>query len=101
MERLRQARYRLNPSSWLMGRFDQRMGTQTAGARNGARIGRDADRSHAHPIHRACFWKTGVAPEAAVPVIGLNGVFIVLLPISALLFRRAARTHEMPLMRLE
>jgi len=47
------------------------------------------------------FWKTSVAPGAAVPVIGLNGVFIVLFAISALLFRRAARTHEMPLTRLE
>jgi len=35
------------------------------------------------------------------PVIGLNGVFIVLFATSALLFRRAARTHEMPLTRLE
>jgi hypothetical protein len=29
-------------------------------------------------------WKTSVAPGAAVPVIGLNGVFIVLFAISAL-----------------
>jgi hypothetical protein len=43
------------------------------------------------PFIAPVFWKTGVAPGAAVPVIGLNGVFIVLFAISALLFRRAAR----------
>jgi hypothetical protein len=53
------------------------------------------------PFIALVFWKTSVAPGAAVPVIGLNGVFIVLFAISALLFRRAARTHEMPLTRLE
>jgi hypothetical protein len=44
------------------------------------------------PFIAPVFWKTNVAPGAAVPVIGLNGVFIVLFAISALLFRRAART---------
>jgi hypothetical protein len=53
------------------------------------------------PFIALLFWKTNVAPGAAVPVIGLNGVFIVFFAISALLFRRAARTHEMPLTRLE
>jgi hypothetical protein len=53
------------------------------------------------PFIALAFWRTSVAPGAAVPVIGLNGVFIVLFAISALLFRRAARTHEMPLTRLE
>jgi len=48
------------------------------------------------PFIALVFWKTNVAPGAAVPVIGLNGVFIVLFAISALLFRRAARTHEKP-----
>ena len=48
------------------------------------------------PFIALVFWKTNLAPGAAVPVIGLNGVFIVLFAISALLFRRAARTHEMP-----
>jgi hypothetical protein len=48
------------------------------------------------PFIALVFWKTSVAPGAAVPVIGLNCVFIVLFAISALLFRRAARTHEMP-----
>jgi len=46
------------------------------------------------------FWKTGVA-LGAVPVIGLNGVYTVLFAMSALLFRRAARTHEVPPTRLE
>jgi hypothetical protein len=40
------------------------------------------------------FWNTGVA-RGVVRVIGLNGVFAVLFAMSALLFRRAARTHEM------
>jgi hypothetical protein len=53
------------------------------------------------PFIALAFWRTSVAPGAAVPVIGLNGVFIVLFAISALLFRRAARTHDMPLTRLE
>ena len=53
------------------------------------------------PFIALVFWKTSVAPGTAVPVIGLNGVFIVLFAISAWLFRRAARTHEMPLTRLE
>jgi hypothetical protein len=48
------------------------------------------------PFIALVFLKTSVAPGAAVPVIGLNGVFIVLFAISALLFRRAARTHERP-----
>ena len=48
------------------------------------------------PFIALVFWKTRVAPGAAVPVIGLNGVFIVLFAISALLFRRAAWTHEKP-----
>ena len=43
------------------------------------------------PVIGLVFWKTGVAPEAVVPVIRLNGVFIALFAISALLFRRAAR----------
>jgi hypothetical protein len=38
--------------------------------------------------------KTELAPGAAVPVLGLNGVFIVVFAASALLFRRAARTHD-------
>ena len=46
------------------------------------------------PLIALVFWKTSVAPGAAVPVIGLNGMFIVLFVISALLFRSAARTHE-------
>jgi len=37
-----------------------------------------------------------VAPGAAVPVIGLNGVFLVLFATSALLFRLAARANEVP-----
>ena len=41
------------------------------------------------PVIGLVFWKTGVAPEAVVPVIRLNAVFIVLLAISAFLFRRA------------
>ncbi len=48
------------------------------------------------PFIALVFWKTHVAQGAAVPVLGLNGVFIVLFAMSALLFRRAARTHEMP-----
>jgi hypothetical protein len=48
------------------------------------------------PFIALAFWKTNVAPGAAVPVFGLNGVFSVLFAISALLFRRAALTHEMP-----
>ena len=48
------------------------------------------------PFIALVFWKTRVAPGAAVPVIGLNGVFIVLFAISALLFRRASRTDAMP-----
>lgn len=48
------------------------------------------------PFIALVFWKTSVAPGAAVPVIGLNGVFIVLFAISALLFRRAARMNAMP-----
>jgi hypothetical protein len=48
------------------------------------------------PFIAVVFWKTNVAPRAAVPVIGLNGVFVLLFAISALLFRRAARTQEMP-----
>ena len=40
--------------------------------------------------------KTGVTAGAAVPVIGLNGVFIVIFAISALLFRRAARMDATP-----
>jgi hypothetical protein len=44
------------------------------------------------PFIALVFWRTNVAPGAAVPVIGLNGVFIVLFAISALMFRRAART---------
>ncbi len=53
------------------------------------------------PLIALVFWKTHVAPGAAVPGLGLNGVFIVLLAMSALLFRRAARTHEMSRTRLE
>lgn len=48
------------------------------------------------PFIALFFWKTRVALGAAVPVIGLNGVFIVLFAISALLFRRAARMDAMP-----
>lgn len=53
------------------------------------------------PLIALAFWQTHVAPGAAVPGIGLNGVFIVLLAMSALLFRRAARTHEMSPTRVE
>lgn len=52
------------------------------------------------PVVALVFWKTGVA-LGAVPVIGLNGVYTVLFAMSALLFRRAARTHEMQPTRLE
>jgi hypothetical protein len=48
------------------------------------------------PFIALVFWNTSVAPGAAVPVIGLNGVFVVLFAMSALLFRRVARTHEVP-----
>ena len=48
------------------------------------------------PFIALVFWKNRVAPGAAVPLIGLNGVFIVLFAISALLFRRAARMDAMP-----
>lgn len=48
------------------------------------------------PVIGLVFWKTGVAPEAVVPVIRLNAVFIVIFAISALLFRRAARMAAMP-----
>jgi DNA-binding PadR family transcriptional regulator len=48
------------------------------------------------PFIALVFWKTRVALGAAIPVVGLNGVFIVLFAISALLFRRAARNSEMP-----
>jgi hypothetical protein len=48
------------------------------------------------PFIALVFWKTSVALGAAVPVIGLNGVFIVLFAISALLFRRAAGMSAMP-----
>jgi hypothetical protein len=51
------------------------------------------------PVVAHMFWKTGVAP-GAVPVIGLNGVYTAHFAMSALLFRHAARTHEMPV-RLE
>lgn len=40
------------------------------------------------PFIALVFLKTNVAPGAAVSVIGLNGVFIVLFAMSALLFRR-------------
>jgi hypothetical protein len=53
------------------------------------------------PFIALVFWKTNVAPGAAVPVFGLNGVFIVFFAISAVLFRRAARIHGMPSTRLE
>jgi MFS family permease len=43
------------------------------------------------PFIALVFWKTSVAPGA---FIGGNGVVIVLFAISALLFRRAARTNE-------
>jgi hypothetical protein len=49
------------------------------------------------PLIALVVWKTKVAPGA---FIGLNGVFVVLFAISALLFRRAARTDEMPPTRL-
>ena len=52
------------------------------------------------PFIALVFWKTTLGRGEAVPVIGLNGVFIVLFAISALLFRRAARTQEMPPTRL-
>lgn len=48
------------------------------------------------PFIALVFWKTNLAPGAAAPVTGLNGVFIVLFALSALLFGRAARTHEPP-----
>ena len=48
------------------------------------------------PFIALVFWRTSVAPGAAVPVIGLNGLFIVLFAISALLFRRAAGMNAMP-----
>ena len=48
------------------------------------------------PFIALVFWKTSVALGAAVPVVGLNGVFIVLFAISALLFRRAAGMNAMP-----
>lgn len=51
------------------------------------------------PFIAPVFWKVTVAPGEAVPVIGVNGIFIVLFAISALLFRRAAQAHEMPLTR--
>jgi lipopolysaccharide export LptBFGC system permease protein LptF len=47
------------------------------------------------PFIALVFWKTNVAPGAAVPVVGLNAVFTVLFAISALLFRRAARTDKL------
>jgi len=46
------------------------------------------------PFIAPVIWKIEVAPGAAVPVIGLNGVFIVLFATSALLFRLAARNDE-------
>ncbi len=42
------------------------------------------------PLIALVLRKTGVTPEAVVPVIRLNGVFIVVFAISAFLFRRAA-----------
>jgi uncharacterized membrane protein len=43
------------------------------------------------PFITLIFWRTPVA----VPVLGVNGLAIVLFAISALLFLRAARPHEM------
>jgi hypothetical protein len=45
------------------------------------------------PIIALVFWKTNLALGKAVPVIGLNGLFVMLFVVSAFLFRRAARTH--------
>jgi MFS family permease len=53
------------------------------------------------PFLALVFWKTKLAPGGPFAVFGLNGVFIVLFAMSALLFRRAARTHEMSPTRLE
>ena len=52
------------------------------------------------PIIALVFWKTHLDPGKAVPVIGVNGLFAVLFVASALLFRRAARTQDMPPTRL-
>jgi hypothetical protein len=48
------------------------------------------------PFVALVFWKTSVAGGGPFSVFGLNGVCIVLFAISALLFRRAARTHDIP-----
>lgn len=65
-------------------------------ARNGARVGRDGGCSNARPVRRTCFLEDQSGSRSGGPVLGLNGLFIVLFAISALWFRRAARTHEMP-----
>lgn len=51
------------------------------------------------PLIAPVFWQLDVAPGEAVPVVGANAVFIVLFAVSALLFRRAAQAHEIPLTR--
>ena len=48
------------------------------------------------PFVALIFLKTNLAQGEAVPVFGMNGVFVVLFAASALLFRLAARTNEMP-----
>jgi len=53
------------------------------------------------PLIALIVLKTNLAPGGPFAVFGLNGVFIVLFAMSALLFRRAARTHEMSPTRLE
>lgn len=53
------------------------------------------------PFIALVFWNTHVAPGGPFHVLGLNGVFIVLFAMSALLFRRAARMHEMRPTRLQ
>lgn len=44
------------------------------------------------PFVALLFWKTPVA----VPIVGVNGVSIVLFAVSATLFRHAAQSHELP-----
>jgi hypothetical protein len=53
------------------------------------------------PFIALVLWKTKLAPGGPFAVFGLNGVFIVLFALSALLFRRAARTHEAAATQLE
>jgi hypothetical protein len=46
------------------------------------------------PVIALVLWKTNLAPGGPVRVFGLNGVFIVLFAMSALMFRRAARRQD-------